>query len=67
MESDGALEMYQRSAQIHVWYNPFIRDRDSSTYATVDKSRPYGPEVFTRKESVLTISQSEWVAIREDS
>ena len=49
MESDGALEMYQRSIQMYnVPYNSLIGDGNSSTCATVDKSRPDSPVVFIK-------------------
>ena len=37
---------------MHVWYNPFFGDGDSSAYATAAKSRPCGPVVFIQKECV---------------
>ena len=63
MESDGALKMYQRSAQIHVRYNPFIRDGDNCAYATAGKSRPCGPSSSIYTNTIYTMSQSKWVAI----
>ena len=54
MESDDVLERYQQSIQMHNgWYNPFIGNGDTSAYAMVDNSRPYGAAVFKQKE--------EWV------
>ena len=35
------------------WYNLFIGNGDTSAYAMVDNSRPYGAVVFKQKE--------EWV------
>ena len=47
METDGVVEMYQRSVHMHnIRYNPFTGDGDSSAYSTVDHKRSYGPSVF---------------------
>ena len=32
----------------NVWHNPFIGDGNSSAYAKVNETRPYGPVVFIR-------------------
>ena len=56
MESDGILEMYQQSIQMYnVWYNPFIRDGDSSTYATVNKADPTVQRYSNEKKNVSTM------------
>ena len=43
-----------QSIQTHnVQYNPLIGDGNSRAYATVNKSRPYGPVLFIRKEECV--------------
>lgn len=44
----------------NIWYNTFTGDENSSTYATVDKSRPYGPVVFIRQEEYIN-HLTKWV------
>ena len=54
MESEGVLELYNRSVERYgIHYNPFIGDGDSSAYSTIDKQRPYGAAFFVRKEECV--------------
>ena len=58
MEADGVVEMYQISVQrYNIPYNPFIIDGDSNAYSTIDRERPYGPNVFIKKECVNHITK----------
>ena len=43
MESDGVLQLYERSiSNFGIRYNLYIGDGDSSSYTNVDTNRPYG-------------------------
>lgn len=54
MESEGVLEIYNRSLEkYNVRYNPFIGDGDSSSYSAVDRERPYGASVFVEKRECV--------------
>ena len=50
MESDGIVEIYERSIEKHgLRYLPFIGDGDSSSFSTVEKLMPYGPMCIIEK------------------
>ena len=53
MESDGILELYDRSKLAGVRYNPFIGDGDSSAYSMVEKTMPYGPLCTVEKRECV--------------
>ena len=54
MESDGVIEMYQRSINNYsIRYNPFVGDGDSSDYSPIEREHPYGATVFVRKEECV--------------
>ena len=47
MEAEGACRLYERSLCKHgIRYISFVGDGDSKSYASVTKSKPYGPGVF---------------------
>ena len=37
MEAEEVLDIYKRSVENYIRYNPFIGDGDSSSYSAVDK------------------------------
>ena len=54
MEKEGVLEMYRRSVELpNIFYDPFIRDGDSSAYRSVVKEAIYGPWNTVRKEECI--------------
>ena len=50
MEAEEVLDIYKRSVENYIRYNPFIGDGDSSSYSAVDKERPYGAKIFAQKQ-----------------
>lgn len=45
MEVEGVLKMFQESEALHgVRYKFYLGDGDSSSFATVEKEHPYGPD-----------------------
>ena len=61
MESNGVIQLYERSFDKHnVRYNAFIGDGDSSSYSSVDKLRPYGPMYNNEKSECVKRHQTYW-------
>ena len=53
MESDGVVQLYERSLKKGIRYNPFIGDGDSSSYSAVEKMMPYGVLYPIRKQECV--------------
>ena len=55
MEAEGACRLYERSLRRHgMRYIPYVGHGDhSKSYASVTKSKPYGPGVFIPKEDCI--------------
>lgn len=53
-EVEGVLKMFQESEALHgVRYKFYLGDGDSSSFATVEKEHPYGPDIqVVKKECV---------------
>ena len=54
MEAEGVLDIYKRSVENYIRYNPFIGDGDSRSYSAVDKERPYGAMVFSQEQECVS-------------
>ena len=51
METDGVISFFERSIENrNLIYKTYIGDGDSKANSTAQKSMPYGPLVFIKKE-----------------